>query len=68
MKGPIRWMSPESIAKREYSPASDVWMFGILCVEVWTEKPPHADLDNFEGTNPISLATEKEESDFFFKA
>lgn len=50
--GPIRWMSPESIGKREYSTASDVWMFGILCTEVWNEKPPHHGMDNFEGTLP----------------
>jgi hypothetical protein len=30
--GPIRWMSPESIADQVYSKKSDVWMFGAL---VW---------------------------------
>jgi serine/threonine protein kinase len=31
--GPIRWMSPENIARQEYSEKSDVWSFGvILCV------------------------------------
>jgi hypothetical protein len=30
--GPVRWISPESIAHRVYSKKSDVWMFGAL---VW---------------------------------
>jgi serine/threonine protein kinase len=28
--GLIRWMAPESIAKRKYSKKSDVWSFGIV--------------------------------------
>lgn len=49
VQGPVKWMAPESIGDREYSPASDVWMFGILCVEVITEKVPHEGMDNLEG-------------------
>ncbi len=34
--GPLKWMSPESLAKKMYSSKSDVWSFGVLCVEVLT--------------------------------
>jgi len=34
--GPIRWMAPESILKRIYSPKSDVWSWGITIWEIQT--------------------------------
>jgi hypothetical protein len=33
--GPIRWMAPESITRREYSQKSDVWSFGIVCMSLF---------------------------------
>jgi serine/threonine protein kinase len=32
--GPIRYMSPESIANQSYSTKSDVWSFGIVVWEI----------------------------------
>lgn len=39
--GPIRWMSPESIATQTYSSKSDVWMFGIILYEITARQEPH---------------------------
>ena len=33
---PVRWMALESIVERVYTPASDVWSYGVLCWEVLT--------------------------------
>eukprot|EP00960_Hanusia_phi_P034152 750876-Hanusia_phi.AAC.2 len=33
---PIRWMAPESIARRQYTDRSDVWAFGVTMWEMWT--------------------------------
>jgi serine/threonine protein kinase len=44
---PVKYMSPEALANKSYSPASDVWTFAILCFEVLTGQPPHANIDLF---------------------
>jgi hypothetical protein len=44
--GPVRWMAPESMSKREYSSASDAYMFGMFLYELWVRKVPfHQDTD-----------------------
>jgi serine/threonine protein kinase len=49
--GPIRWMSPESLAKGIYSKKSDVWMFGMLVYEIAARREPFADKD------PVNIST-----------
>ncbi|XP_055851084.1 tyrosine-protein kinase Drl [Episyrphus balteatus] len=46
---PVKWMSPEALAKKQYSEASDVWSFGVLMWEMCTfAKQPYAEVDPFE--------------------
>jgi Protein tyrosine and serine/threonine kinase len=52
--GPIRWMSPESLEKRQYSEKSDVWMFGATLVELIGRCEPHSEISGLEvGTRTI---------------
>jgi len=34
--GPLKWMAPEAVQSRIYSTYSDVWSFGITCIEILT--------------------------------
>jgi len=42
--GPLRWMAPECFTESTFSEASDVWSFGIVCVEVLTQRTPYYDI------------------------
>ena len=44
--GPLRWMSPESLSNRIYSPKRDIWSFGSIIYEIVSRKEPHSDIDN----------------------
>jgi serine/threonine protein kinase len=46
VKGPIKWMAPESIRNLEFSLASDIWAFGVSLHEIWMDgEDPYADLN-----------------------
>ncbi|KAH9977150.1 kinase-like domain-containing protein [Lactifluus volemus] len=45
----IRWTAPELITDRAYAPttrATDVWSFGMLCIEIFTENVPYSEVPN----------------------
>ena len=46
--GPVKYMAPESIAKKRYSEASDAYSFGVYVWEVLHRQLPYANLDTFE--------------------
>ena len=46
---PIRWMAPESLIRREFSLASDVWSFGVIMWEMYNPAiMPYEDMDNVQ--------------------
>jgi serine/threonine protein kinase len=48
---PTRWMAPESLTKREFSPASDMWSFGVVMWEMCNPTElPYKDKNNMEVT------------------
>lgn len=44
--GPVRWMAPEAMVRREYSEASDAFSFGVLLWEMVTRKVPWRGVDS----------------------
>ncbi|XP_070595104.1 tyrosine-protein kinase ITK/TSK [Erythrolamprus reginae] len=54
-KFPIRWSAPEVFAYNRYSTKSDVWSFGVLMWEIFTEgKTPYESRTNAEVVEDVS--------------
>ena len=57
-KFPIRWMAPESHSKREFSPATDVWSFGIVMWEMFNPaQTPYKGMSNHQVAANVCLGT-----------
>jgi serine/threonine protein kinase len=52
--GPLKWMAPEAMQHRQFSEASDVWMFGCTVIEMVSRTEPFPDLPGMSvGTKVI---------------
>ena len=58
---PIRWTSDQIINNSVCSEASDVWAFGITCIEIWNNgKLPFPNMSNVKVQNWITNKEKKE--------
>jgi len=58
--GPIKWMSPESFLKKEYSKKSDVFSFGVLMWEIITRQEPWAGLSAVQASHEVAKGNRME--------
>jgi serine/threonine protein kinase len=48
-KIPVRWTAPEALATRKFTAVTDVWSFGVLMHEIWTQAAtPYGDWSNMQ--------------------
>ena len=53
---PWRWTAPEAITKQKFTPASDIWSFGITLWEIFTmcNQVPYHPLNNTEVVDQVT--------------
>eukprot|EP01117_Protostelium_nocturnum_P009080 TRINITY_DN3251_c0_g1_i1.p1 TRINITY_DN3251_c0_g1~~TRINITY_DN3251_c0_g1_i1.p1 ORF type:complete len:1571 (+),score=426.26 TRINITY_DN3251_c0_g1_i1:57-4715(+) len=52
--GPLKWMSPESILRREYSIKSDVFSFGVVMYEIFLVVDPWAKISSVQAAIEVA--------------
>ena len=61
MAFPIRWMAPECHLRKEFSPATDIWSFGVVMWEMYNPTElPYKGLSNPEVSANICMGTRLE--------
>ena len=50
----IQWSSPELLREQKYSFKSDIWSFGIVCIEILTRNIPYPQM------KPIDVRIKKQ--------
>jgi Protein tyrosine and serine/threonine kinase/C2 domain len=53
IRGPYKWMAPESLDKNEFSVKSDAWSFGVVVWELISRSEPFPEFDIFEAAQKI---------------
>lgn len=51
--GPLRYMAPESLSSRVYSPASDVYMLAVTVWAVLAREEPFKEHDNVQAAAQV---------------
>jgi serine/threonine protein kinase len=49
----LKWNAPEVMQHGAYSPASDMFSFGVVLFEIWTTREPYEGLDNDEAAQRV---------------
>jgi serine/threonine protein kinase len=55
--GSLRWLAPELVTESSYAPttrATDVWSFGMLSIEIFTDNMPFSHIPN-EAFIPLAI-------------
>jgi len=51
---PIKWLAPETLERRVYSPKTDVWSFGVLAWEIYSDGgEPYSSYSNVDARQTI---------------